>query len=608
MELFELEYNDNYITKSSQNETPTKKISFIYVDSRLRNTNESNILDTKVLYLESNALKFTSNSSLLTIQIPNQPFNVNDLVILDNCTSSSWTNTFTLTLVGSKLFISSSPNYPESSNTIEYLKDNYTDNTYISISNLQADLTPSATINLRYVLGKVPINIFKSRLKLEYDQDQQSIYIDLGTKYFNTNTTTEKFFTITLLNIAGIPLSEINANYPLDEDHNKGAHIIHGVGSNHITIKLNYTAIATMTSNCKNMVLCKVVNRLTAYTEPSSFEYPLDKTFTTVRSLRVISSEIPYTIKNINTTNNVFYWSNQKYSKDKVNRITLEQGCYTETEIFDLLLTELNKYGDNLVFSGVIKNFYFEIQCFTIFELYQPFIEDSTSTATTFGLRRLIQLKLSNHNLNTGDEIVIEGATSFKGIPANILNNKFTVEVVDDNILRIDLGNFNIESSTTTIQDLGGSSVKVKVVNPIRIENLPNNIYKVLGISQSNTSFNTILKNNSPIKATVAPYIKLLCFPNSVNDNQGWSNVLTCFRFDGTVRGYLYDTFTPTRMIFNPPLKSLSKLYFEFLGADDILTDFSSFDNSFCIELIEEVYETKKIESITTPEIIYQKK
>ena len=134
-----------------------------------------------------------------------------------------------------------------------------------------------------------------------------------------------------------------------------------------------------------------------------------------------------------------------------------------------------------------------------------------------------------------------------------------------------------------------------KILNPIRLEFVNNNIYDNLGITNF-SNFVESVENTKPIVDFIYSFVKLVCYTNNVKSNEN-NNILTYFRFDGKIRKTLFDTYTPNVLVFDPPLKSVSKLLFEFLNGDNTGVDFMDFEHSFIIELLE-----RKNEEIYTPQ------
>jgi len=593
MDILELDYLENKKSNKYSSQYYFKK-SYIFVNSTKRNKVQSNILD-KIIQLQNNPLHFEQFSNFISIFAPKHNFQENDLIILDNVTSNAWSTYYTLEIVNNRLFITETSNL-QSIEAVNQLKEVWSENTYIQILNLDGDISVNLSTDRKFILQKIPLNFFTQRHKIEYDSELNKLYINLGVSYTEKPSPIQKYFTIVLKNLCGIPLNEINANFPLDQDHINGNHIIKSIDPDHIIIQVKTAATLTQENGGKNIVVSKVVDNIIAYPSPSFYEFLLDKTYTNVTEMRVISSEIPFTIKNITDTNNVFSWSNKKYSSGTtINEIKFPIGSYTSDEIFDELLTSLNSFSTQLFFVGTIRNFFFKIQCYQVFYEYQPFIEDETSTTTNFSFRKTIRLRLNNHNLNNNDLITIENAISFKGIPASVLNRTFSVLVIDDNTLRIDLGNFNLDNSTINNITFGGNDVVFKILNPIRVEPVNNNIYSNLGI-ENFSDFVDVVENTKPVTDFVNSYIKLICYTNNIKSNEN-NSVLTNFRFDGKIRKTLYDTYTPNILTFDPPLKSVSKLLFEFLNVDNTSVDFTDFEHSFVIELLE-----RKNEEVYTPQ------
>lgn len=64
-----------------------------------------------------------------------------------------------------------------------------------------------------------------------------------------------------------------------------------------------------------------------------------------------------------------------------------------------------------------------------------------------FGTREIVytylHITLKDHNLKTGDEIIIENAISIDGIPTNVINKNHYIEVLSNSTVRVKLPIYN---------------------------------------------------------------------------------------------------------------------------------------------------------------------
>ena len=570
MDLFELDYHDTPIVSDADKYEYDEH--FIYVDSRTRNTKEENVLDSKIYNLTLNPLYFTQNSNKICVMCNGHTLQKGDLIVLDNVVSESWTAYYKFTVQDDKLYIDSVETDSVSVLSVNTLKNTFNNTTYLTLKNI---------IQSQYFIGQILTNWLCEKQQL-YMDESNNIYIVLDKPYQPVSYV--KYCTVELQSLSGIPLEYLNANFPLDAYHKQGYYEVLATKEDYIYFNVQFVASSTTSGGGNNVILCKVLNNTVAYLTPSSYEINLEKTFTNVVQMEVVASEIPYIVKNINEKNNIFYWINRHSTK--INSVKLEFGVYSNQDVFTTLLSTLKNYNSEFDFSGSYSRFFFNLQCFLVHKLYRPFLITETTLKEGQGYKRSLILKFPRHNLKSGDTIEIEGAIGFLGIPKEALNGKFSVEVLTSDTVQIYLNDYNKDLTLIDVDNGGGNTVIVKTPEDIKVLDLPNNIFQVLGISNF-TEFVSILKNDKPVKAVPSPYVKLFCYPNTMISNQSTDYLLTKFRFDGRFNDYVYDTYGKDKLFFPQPIKLLNKLAFEFFYADnETMVDFLNYDNSFTIKII----------------------
>jgi hypothetical protein len=85
--------------------------------------------------------------------------------------------------------------------------------------------------------------------------------------------------------------------------------------------------------------------------------------------------------------------------------------------------------------------------------------------------------------------------------------------------------------------------------------------------------------------------LKLNCYIN--NTVSSTNDLLTKIQFDGTLGNYLYNKHTINILEFDPPIKSVWSLLFQFTFENGTIVDFTGFENSFTLNIIENHYINK---------------
>lgn len=210
------------------------------------------------------------------------------------------------------------------------------------------------------------------------------------------------------------------------------------------------------------------------YDKPSHFKIFLGKTFYNVKEIRLASMEFPNTNAVINTTNHHIYWRNKEdIDLDTINAITgkypeyvvqLRIGSYIsntlQSEMTNKLGTvkRLDKVGDFHYFLITLDTDT-DVVTFTSLILTQL----STTALRTSVNTNTIEVTAPNHGFASGDEVYLVGAKTIAGIPANTINAKHTISVLNANTFRFDV---NVKASET-LQG-GGNTLKTGRIAPFQ--------------------------------------------------------------------------------------------------------------------------------------------
>lgn len=502
---------------------------YINIDSSYRNKVPIPTTDEiKWIKLNNSPLKFEFNSNLLQIiDLGNESqIRIDDKIMIDGVQPIKrilktvfenndtklfeFTNGSKYLKINYKHFMKFPDTYPEifDYNKFRYIEQYDTRNVEIEIIGIQG-------INGTNYIGNIPITtlntvhqvlLFDPTESVEDTYSDTSFYIELTTEYSNQIPFILAPYNIDLIfyYIAGVPINQINAEYPIDIDHAVGYHRIIDISSDSFIVELPKVATLVDESICANgetgtcvggntITIAKIEELLTPYPEPNHYSLKLPKVFNQVVYIRMISSEFPNVQKNIISNginkNNKLYWQNLE-DGDKIYNIDIETGTYDPTNlkiilenkikqikrIFSRNINENNNkiiYLDNNIINIDIdeKTNIVSFQSFTqaivakpFTEIYPPINNNNPSGLLNYS----ITITQQTHRLKVGDIININNSLSHMGIPNSILNGEHIVnEIINDNQYKIIIKNFNLETERNDTG--GGSAVHILTPNVFRL-------------------------------------------------------------------------------------------------------------------------------------------
>jgi hypothetical protein len=590
-------FNTKKIKKKKDDIITQKKHTYLNINSIDRNTESSNVIDSIIYYLPNNPLKITRDSNEILIHIPNHTLSIDDKIIIENVVSTTVTQTFTLTFIENTLYFTAEKNTP-GFDLIKYIISTYNRDLYISISGVVGEDSITKELNGLYLFNFIPINLINKKHNVLFsttiNNRLNTIFINIDIPPTNNTLSGTKNLTITLLNIGGIPINLINANYPLTDDRLQGFQDILAVSKDYVSIRVNYTATNSIISGGNNIVVSHIINQLSSFPTPDYYELILKKNFRRVAELKVISSEIPFTTKNVTKNNNTFYWKNVT-DGSYVNSVIIPDGLYTSTSLLELLVSLTNKVVVNNssnkyhYFTFTITNLTYTLFTNVVTTLYQPLATDAV-ISTSEALTKYMYINFDYHNLRDGDTIVIKNALSFNGIPSEVINSTYTVIVVNQNQIKVTLPNYNQDPNTVQINNSGGNTVQIIIPINCRLIASDFNILNTIGLKES-INYATSFKSYKPILTCLFPHIELRCIlPNVNNENYNFIDsepILTKIRMKGNIGEFIYDKHSNMSLIFNPPINDLSTITFQFVYPDGSTVDFNNVEHSFTLQITE---------------------
>jgi len=620
------------------------------INSAYRNKIPKNIFTTNNDILSNNTINVTRNSNIVGISYPNHKFNINDTIIVQNVVS------YDNILTNSVYFFTNFPymfiNYVNHNISPDYL--NFYDNNQIKIdiiSNLQQKtfyynipinyITGLFQIHLPSIVNKtvsfLPIILNTLNVKSVSELDSNYILIDLQKNFICTSNyyIPPDIFKFNILNIGGIPLSFINADYPIDYTRNQYCQIITNIDQNNIYFTSPITASSTASGGGNNVQIMLITGTIDGYQYCNSYSIDLKRTFNNVVRIELISTEIPYTNFIITSNvNNYIYW---KIIEDgsHIYSAAIPEGNYDASNLISQIITTLNNTKriistpEDLVYNifNVTVNQYSQEIIFYSYQIVNLPNSINGRLVTINNIQYLeITISLPNILLDVGDTIIIINTSETSSLINSLLvNTKLTVYSVnyETNSFTILLSLFFFNSATINSLNSnnifsGNANLNIQLQIPLKFSllfNYPNTIGPILGFSNAGqpnsiTPYKSMISNfdqyiqstntnsvgdiiiNNNLSNFSGNYLYILMYINDFKCIINNSDQPDCFAkiyLAGNPGDVLFNTFVNFPLEFVIPLVSLSKLDIKFTYPDGSLVDFKNIDHSFTLRIIEKI-------------------
>lgn len=627
-----------------------EKVTRISFDSKDRNKNPKNILDGKLIYLKYNPLSFKEGNNQMTIT-NNELHNlsVNDRIVLQNVTVPTYKLKGGITLTQNSKFIKIN----HISHNIDS-KETINNSIQIIISGVIGNSNNNTTLgNISLSsINKVHTISLTSDLDTAGSDDYYYIQVPIAPTMNLVDTTSD--IVIKFQNIAGIPINEINSNYPISIDQVNGHLTVSSIVSNtSFTVTLNSNALISLNNTGgTDIYYSKIKSYISAYTKPNSYVISLSKTLENVTKVRMVSSEFPNTEKIIRSNpesdrNNKLYFQVLE-DGNNIYSIEITPGNYSVTALQNEIKSKIeeikrvnytgkqiiNQSGNAIIeisenFSAINEiNTFTDVYSLSIFSVVICISGITVSTQAFPDSRKRIIVNHFNHGLSVGSSITLAGCISTSGVPGTVLNRSHIIESIQDGnnyVIKLPLHN----SATNTSNTGGGTAINILIPVTFRLLfNFSDTIGKLLGFRNvgevnSITEFSTNITNNKAyerdyFKDSVGNeiffdsetrkveneviglfghnYILMTCNIFKNNESLSSSNINNLF-----VKILLSDA--PGSILFNQhiqladtlkyPIKSLSELEFQFLNPNGELYEFNGLNHSFTLEFYQEITDIK---------------
>jgi len=639
--------NDDY-NKFYKNEQ--LKITLVNVDSSYRTKVPKNIYSSTVSYLPRNPITLTANSSVLQINYPNHNLSVNDQIIIQNVTGYTY-------VVSGDIFLYNNFNYCIIK-IKHYYNKNYT--TLLVKPSITISIVDTNSINDTLSYGNIPLNsiigtnkiILPSVLNITQpipknvldglnvssaeELDPNYILIELPFNYYSlTNSIFEitDFFKLSFLDLNGIPINGINADYPINYERLQGFQQVEKViDKNTFTVNTNYFAISNGVSGGAKVQIMKILNTEIGYPDANNYTIKLKKNFNNVVRVELISTEIPYVEYLIhshgNNKNNKIYWK-QLDDGNHVYSCEIPEGNYDGSTLFSILESQMNSVQriqsttGNLIYNNFVINYNGYTQEVT-FNAYKTENIPNSLQIDVVTINSIQYFRLTiiqpNNLVEVGDVVTIRNAEQIGIIQNNKLNTNLTVYEVNKNnsTYSILIGTTQQLSTsvnlTETITGNGGGNTTVKTRSNVSLLfNYPDTIGNIIGfrsVGQPNaiTAFNSIisnfnnyvidsrlnsignLDNNKLLLNLSGSSNYLLLYLNDFELIENSSSQLPCFAkilLSGLPGDVLYNTFVNYPLEFDFPIATLNELKIKLTYHDGTIPDFRNIDFSFTLKITE---------------------
>lgn len=612
----------------------SQDVLYLDINSYYRDRSPYLVTDKEIL-LDNDPLVFENSSNLLTINLDNHNFEVGDRITL------SGVNTKFIKL-RTKIGDTTTLQFVEDS---EYLIINYEhgipasytgSDIHVLIEGVRGvgDVDSIGNINVNSINGKHIVLITKPEEKLVKENvfDSLKFYIKLPRTFSGTYTTSAYNFKIRFDSIYGVPISLINANYPVTTDNFIGFHTVNTVSDNSFTVKLLTESFTGTTESVSgggpDITISKIIKIVDGYPDANSYSFALPKVINNVTSIKIVSSEFPNSINVFNSSNNKLYWQNIE-DGDTIHSLEITPGTYSASELKqeiedraeEVPRTDVSEsYENGHYFNVTIKNETGKVEIVNRkkavlsdpIKAITPVIQSNPSLDTfEDGTLFTLTFNQKDHGLRVGDTIIVSGTIDHMGISSKDIDGIHTItSIEDDNSFSFELPKINI--SDTRVNTGGGDAVTVYVPSIFRMifseddtcgEQLG---FRDVGQSFAVTPFTTTVTNydayenditkdengndrqltNNKLKLNGYSYI-LMNIKNIENIASNTS-IKTCFgkiQLNGSKDSILYNTYVDAKKIFPIPLNKLDRLDFDFYTPDGDFVDFSGVDHSFTLEI-----------------------
>lgn len=646
----EKEYNYQ-LSKEKMNNFFNKteyKTKLLNIDSFYRNKIPKNIYKSENIFLSNNPIQTKKNSNIISIYYPNHNFAINDNIIIQNVEGSTRTliNCLYFFVNYSYVFIQ----YNNHNIPLNYLDhiDNYkisinllNNNNITTYGNIPINAIigihniylPSLIDNLYPILPEI-LSVFNVSNVSELDNN--FILIELPFSYTQISElyyVSSDVFKFNILNIGGIPLEYINADYPINYQRSQGYHQIINITNDYIYIQTSIISSYTINGGGDKIQIMLITNTIPGYPNANNYTIHLQHSFNNVVRIELLSTEIPFIDLLINSSgskkNNKLYWKHYD-DGNYIYQMEIPEGNYDSTNLISKITSIINtipRIGSTNA-SPIYNIFDINLNIFTQEIKFYPYKNNNLPNSLSASLSIINNIKYVKitvyHPANlveVADTILISGALKVGTIiDATLINTTQTIYEINitEQTYSFLIAPLNQITNATNI-DLTGNGgpstiikTRAKVSFLFNYQDTLGNIlgFKNVGFSNAITPYNTIVSNfdsyiqstnlnevgnidlsNKILNLTGSDFYILMyinnfeCIINNSNQPIAFAKII----LSGSPGDILFNTFINYPLEFDFPVITLNQLTITFKYPDGSLVDFRNIDHSFTLRIMEEV-------------------
>lgn len=645
------------------------KSTLVNIDSSYRGLYPKNVCYSNIQTLPPNPLNFKTGSNIINFNYPDHKLQKGDNITVQNVEG------LTKTIVDS-VYLFRDFKYAViifDSNDIDQNYKNITEKLFCNIelvgeqyeNNMIGNITFNDLIGVkRCLIGNKDIpdsylsiitlsSNFLSLLSttsslVTSELNRRCLLIELPIEYNGSDTyyKISQVFKISYLNIGGITLGYLNANYPINNYNYQSSFEVYDIiDSNNFSIFVNFKSYGNINGGGNNVIVNKIINSIIGYPDSDNYVINLKKSFNNVTNIELVSSEFPYVDLVIKKDiNDKIYWKNIE-DGTYIYSISIDEGFYSSESFLKNISTKLNsiKRVNANIIGDLFNNFDISIDSNIQKIIFKPY--NLSKLPNSLSIRKniinnsnyfILTVNHPNNFVDIGDKIQISKSnnvtvTSSSGsieiISPEYINKEHVVYSLNkkNSTYDIILGSTNeisYETTTSTLPLSGGENIVVKSKTKVsllfdRSDTCGEIIgFRDVGNKYSIIDFSSEISNYDPyINSTnlnpvgniidyssnfmnfVGKNNYFLMYLNDIEYIYSNNNLKSAFakiQLSGNPGDILFNTFvtTPSNIYYNGfPIPTLSELTIKFSYPDGSRINFRNINHSFTLKITEELVQ-----------------
>ncbi len=646
-------------------QTKIIKTSLINIDSSYRTTYPKNVCKSNVQTLPENPLTLTVGSSIVKFNYPDHNLKPGDNITVQNVEGISKTIINSVYLLKNFKYAV----FVFNENNINPLYKQYFEKILCNIDLVgeQQETNSIGNIKLNDIIGikscliasqDLPLSIQTSlstnenilsllsttQSDLINQLDRKCILVELPIEYDGTEEfyQLKQVFKISYLNIGGIPLGYLNANYPINYYNYQSSFEVYDIiDVDNFIINLNYKSFSNIQGGGNNILVSKIVNTIIGYPDADDYVINLKKSFNNVTNIELVSTEFPYVDLVIKRDqNDKLYWKNIDDGQ-YIYSVTVDEGFYSSESFLKNLTEKMNnvkRVNSDLVTES-FNNFDILIESNIQKITFKPYNLTKLPNSLSVSKKNInnisyfiLTVSHPNNLVTPGDKIIIYNAGNVSVTSSNDSNGETILakEINKEHIVyEVNFRNFTYDiilgsiyeiSYETTIKPLsGGENVTIKSKTKISLlfdktdtfgeiigfKDVGNK-YSIIDFSSEITNYDpyinsinlnpvgNIITYNSNFMNFVGKYNYFLMYLNDIEYIYSNNNLKSCFakiQLSGNPGDILFNTFVsnPANIYYKGfPIPSLTDLTIKFTYPDGSRINFRNINHSFTLKITEE--------------------